>query len=303
MQSFSEGIFSLVVFVRTFSQVLGLLPAPCEEPLFYTLGTIDSRFDISEDEVRAALRQAEALWEKDTGRNLFEYHETDGIPIQFLYDERQEKTEAQKGLEKRLDTLNLKESTEDAKVQIARYENMKARYEQEKSAYEQNVKQYNARVSSINKKGGATADEQEALAEEQKNLKEEFQALENLRSQVNALAGEANQQIAANQVLVETYNQEIATFQERYGGEGEVFDQGMYTGRDISIYQYDDTPRLVMVLAHELGHALGIEHVEDPGALMYYLMRDQDVTMPKLPEADRAALEHVCQPPKFPWQN
>ena len=303
MQGFADWIFSLTLLVRTFFQALGLLPAPCEEPLRYTLGAIDSRFDISDTEVRAALTQAEAIWEKSSGRNLFEYHETEGIPIQFVYDERQEKTEAQHGLEKRLDTLNLKESEKEAKEQIARYETAKTQYDQKKEEYEQRVEKYNARVASINRKGGATKSEQDELTQEQEDLRRQFNALEDLRKQVNALAGKANQQIVANQSLVKTYNQAITTFQEQYGGEGEVFDQGVYTGRDISIYQYDDMPRLVMVLAHELGHALGIEHVEDPGALMYYLMRDQEVAAPTLHEADTAALERLCQAPKFPWQN
>lgn len=299
-QFLGEIVFSLTVFVKTFFQALGIVPAPCDQPLLYTLGTIDSRFHISEAEVLEATKRAEALWEDASGKNLFEYDQEKGLPVQFVYDERQEKTQAGQELEEKLGNMQIEKSEAEAKAKITQYNAANSEYEKKLAAYDRAAEEYNNRASKINKRGGATESEQKDLKEEYRALQEQFQELEQARQKVNNLAGTANQRITANQTLVETYNKEVTTFQEQYGGEGE-FDQGVYTGQDITIYQYDDMPRLVMVLAHEMGHALGIEHVEDPGAIMYYLMREQDIGVIALNGADKQALQNICQKPKFFW--
>lgn len=301
IQTFSELLFGVVVFFKTLFQVLGLSPAPCEQPLLYTLGTIDPRFGINEEQVLQAAKKAESLWEDASGKNIFEYNQSSGLPIKLVYDERQQKTQAEQELQARLENMDVETSEERVTRQVAQFEQAKREYERKLSAYEQNVEAYNKRIERINKNGGATEGQQKDLADEYDDLQDEFQSLEKARQTVNSLVGSTNQQIANNQNLVEAYNKEITTFQEQYGGEGEAFDQGVYTGTDITIYQYDDEQRLILVLAHELGHALGIEHSEDPEGLMYYLMRDQNVETLMLQDSDLKSLENICQPPRFSW--
>jgi vacuolar-type H+-ATPase subunit I/STV1 len=262
---------------------------------------VDERFGITQEQVREAAKKAEDLWEKASGKNVFEYDESRGLPIQFVYDERQQKTQAEQALQARLENIDVETSEERVNRSVAQFEQAKRDYERKLSQYEQNVEAYNKRVERINKSGGATESQQKDLAKEHENLQDEFQSLETAREKVNTLAGSTNQQITSNQNLVETYNNEITTFQEQYGGEGEAFDQGVYTGSDITIYQYDDEQRLILVLAHELGHALGIEHGEDPEGIMYYLMRDQNIDTLNLHDSDLESLQNICQLPQFPW--
>lgn len=73
------------------------------------------------------------------------------------------------------------------------------------------------------------------------------------------------------------------------------FDQGEYTARagnqSITIYEYGSHDALVRILAHEFGHSLGIEHVDDPEAIMYFMNESKS---PTLTRADYDALSTTC---------
>jgi predicted Zn-dependent protease len=59
----------------------------------------------------------------------------------------------------------------------------------------------------------------------------------------------------------------------------------------IDIFEFSSRSKLVRVLAHEFGHAIGIEHVVDPKAIMYRLNEANSET---LTQDDIAALKEKC---------
>ena len=74
----------------------------CHAPILYRLGHVDTRFGLSESEVRAAVEQAERLWEHALGRKLFEHSYTAKLTINLVFDTRQHATHVQQRLLPRL---------------------------------------------------------------------------------------------------------------------------------------------------------------------------------------------------------
>jgi predicted Zn-dependent protease len=62
-------------------------------------------------------------------------------------------------------------------------------------------------------------------------------------------------------------------------------------GEEINIYEFDSRTALLRVLAHEFGHALGLDHNDNEQSIMHYLNSSTNL---KPTKEDLAALREVC---------
>jgi len=267
----------------------------CAEPLTYSIGQFDTEFDISKETFQTAIQDAAAVWEAHTQRNLFEYDPNASFAIDLVYDERQRRTVAREATEEQLQELEQRQS--GYKEQ---YENIKAVYDRQREEYEnlqrkheQNRKSYEEAVQYWNQRGGAPPEEYQELQERKEELNNLQSKLKEKRSQLNALVVQLNRISSESNETATKYEQTAETYADRFGTT-QRFNQGEYRGGTIQIYQFEDGTDLRLVLAHELGHALGIEHVNDPAAVMHHLMQDQSITNISLATADVEALRDVC---------
>lgn len=272
------------------------LEKPCDKPLEYSIGNIDPRFNISRDDLLKTAAQAEKVWENPSGKNLFQYNPETSFKINLVFDSRQEQTLASRKLEEQLSQL---ESSHDSIMQ--EYDSLSATYKKRIDAYNKAVakykddlEKYNEEVSYWNKQGGAPPDTYEDLKDQKKELDKRFDNLEKERIAINNLAGKANNLAQQSNKIADTYNQNLNTYKNRFG-ESVQFDKGVYNGQEIDIYQFYETGDLRLTLAHELGHALGIDHLENSKSVMYYLMGDQDMDHPVVSPEDLQALKDVCK--------
>jgi hypothetical protein len=237
----------------------------CERTLAYSLGELDGRFAIGRDAALLAARRAADLWEEAAGRKVFRYDPRAPFAIHLHFDDRQETSVAAKAQRARIES-----GDRDLQELHGRYEALRAAYDAQRRGYESDVGGWNAR-------GGAPAAELERLNGQRQQLRA-------MVEQLNGMAGELRPLASSLRTEVDSLNAKT----------GRAFDRGDFKGSRIDIYQFDDEKDLSLLLTHELGHALGVQHQPDPAAIMHFARTAENSSELALTDADRKGLRRAC---------
>jgi len=267
-------------------------PGPEAYPLAYSVGTFDGRFGITREQFLKTAAEAKAVWEKAAGRPLFLPEQNARFRLNLVFDERQERTiEAMKvkaAIDSRGRSYDALLWQHDRRVE--RMQEHQALYDTAAARLQRRLDEHNASVAEWNDRGGAPAEVYARLERDRAGLREGESDLERLRTDVNDdvmaindLVAQINEVATENNIGVSYYN---GTFVE-----AREFEQGVYDGSAITIYQFTGIPELRLALVHEFGHALGFGHVDDPVAVMNYKLHKQDVARPTLAPADLELLK------------
>lgn len=271
---------------------------PCTQPLTYKIGLIDPRFGLSTSTVLADIAEASQVWDSASGKQLFAYDQAHGaVTINFTYDTRQRTIADLKNLGI---TVSTNQSSYDALK--AKYDAADAEYRSQKSSFESALASFNTKnaayqseVSAWNAKGGAPPDVYARLQNEQAVLVSAQSQLQSQQDMLNAQAANINAFAATLNNLITELNLSVSKYNTVGSSLGSTFEEGLYTSslgtQEIDIYEYANHLKLVRVLAHELGHSLGLGHVTDANAIMYPL--NQGTALQATP-ADVKELDAAC---------
>ena len=228
---------------------------PCAQTIYYSVGTFDTRFGISQSAFEGDLQQAANIWNTQEGKPLLEYSPTGAMKVNLIYDTRQQNTDVG-------ETITQQE--QDLAAQ-------KAKVQQEQDAYTQAKQTYYA---------------DQAAGESSAQLNQEADQLNQEGSQISSMVTQLNAQIAQVNATANSYNQSAAgvTFEE-----GEFMEQ--YGQKHIDLYQFTSQTQLIRLAAHEFGHSIGLGHNQNQDSIMY---PDNVATTLSLSSDDIAALNARC---------
>ena len=275
--------FSILGTILIASSLLFLQKSPCETPITYKIGTIDPRFGVTLDDFKKNIVQAGGIWEKPVNKTLFTYDPNGTLTINLIYDSRQQITQKEQVL-----NANISQTSQTADSVRQQYTALKAEYEQAQqgyatqlAAFNQAQASYNAAVDHWNSVGGAPKAQYDALTAEKDSLLAQQGALEQKMVEVNQLADAVNAFINKYNLLVSYINSNVRAINND-GLAGTQFEEGVYisdgSGKRINIYQFENQVDLIRVLAHEMGHSLGLGHNANPNSIMNPVNQSDSLT-------------------------
>lgn len=245
---------------------------PCDKPITYRIDTVDPKFNLSRVKFMADVSAAAKIWSGAEGKNLFVYDPNGKLSINMIFDERQAESTKINQLDKQ---LTFEKSNLEAQI---------ATYKSKVVDFKKRLADQNDKVQSWNAQGGAPQDVFEQLNKEGSDLRSEANSLNDLANKLSLSSENYNFGVGKLNSTISDFNADLSKKPE----------EGIYMGdlQRIEIYFNNNQQELVHTLAHELGHAIRLAHVEsNPKAIMYPYTTKTTV----LSADDIAGLNSVCR--------
>ena len=253
---------------------------PCGIPLGWRIARLDNGFGLARGEARAAIERAARLWEVAVGQRIFVHDEEARLLIAFVYDGRQAASTQKRRLHEELDRRS-----DSLEAEGAALSERQSRLVRDRSEYRRRIEDFEGRAASHNasvrewNRRNPPADVVERLGAigerlrlERIDLAEQGRDLETAGLLFSDDIDRLNATLADHGRAFDAMERASPAQSVRAGQFVEAVDirngRLVSSQREIHVFQFDDATHLDLVLAHELGHSLGLGHAPDPDALM-----------------------------------
>jgi hypothetical protein len=272
MKKFIFGFITLfAVGIGTVFAADNIYFSYCSEPITYSEGTIDSRYEMDRSELKQVLIESGDIWNNAYGQKLFMYDPQSSLKVNLIYDERS-------GL--------LEQISSSGQTIAERKETLESeykKYEIQKAELEDRIKVLNLEIEKLVKDGGITEKIYNDLISRQKTLESDITELNKAADRINSETAKINSFIDSLNANVDSFNSLL-----EYKPEEGIYDPVL---NKIDIFFFKDNAELTHTIAHELGHSLGVEHVQGDNSLMNEVVNDALT----LSNQDTDALNEQCK--------
>ncbi|MFH7767394.1 matrixin family metalloprotease [Acinetobacter sp. BSP-28] len=273
------------------NNLLDRIQHPFDTRLRYRIAEIDPRFGLTEHEIKQISQQATDIWKEGTGKDYFVYDPNARLTIHLIYDQRQNES-----VQRRQQIGQIQQSQQlwsNKNLQLKQFkdelERTNAELETKKNQLDMQLQQYNQHIAIINQNGGIASSQRDPLIQQQNQLQQQIFGLQQEINIYNQKIQQLNLQVDDLNQLNQQIDSSVKNFNQRF--QPRLFDKGSFNGKQINIYEFESIDDLRLTLAHEFGHALGLKHNQNPQALMYPVMKEQNLQNFKLSAADLALLQ------------
>lgn len=266
----------------------------CPDQLILYPGKQDPRFGISRPEFIRALKKAAAFWSALSNKTIAVVKDKGNIPVNLVYDDRMAFTKSEEKLRKELAKAELRidQMEVDYRAEEKEYELMLLNYRKKEASVKKMEDAFLSWVEKISESSYSREDYRKVYQQKKKAVETQQKILNVDRRKVNAKGKAVNRINRELNRLIEGKNKLVQQYNRTYSGKRQ-FVQGnyIYTGRErnIQIYHFRSTGELEVILAHEIGHALGIDHVKDPQAIMYDHTSNNNKNLLRMSQSDKKA--------------
>lgn len=273
-----------------FNSISDRLLHPLDTRLRYRVADVDPRFGLSQQQVIQLSQEAAEIWHKGTLKTLFIYDPNAQLAIHLIYDDRQEQYNAYKQVQK---TLAADKARND--LYAENLANSRKGLEMNEQQLRSKQAMIRAEIAQLSQERmnwsrieHAQDPNMQRVERELEQVKAQAMQLDQEIDRFNQQNDQFNQQVLSYNQQIDQYNAGVIQASQRFPAR--EFHKGVFMGDQIQIYQFDAEDDLRLTLAHELGHALGLSHHNDPAALMYPILGAQQLENFKLMPADQGLL-------------
>jgi len=254
---------------------------PFDQRLRFKIGNVDPRFGLTQAQVVQISQEALEIWHQGTQQTLFVYDPNAKLSIELIYDQRQQDADALKQTQQKLDESKNQNNRSSDNIERARtqLDFTQHRLEQQKQQLEAEYRYLQSQQAQVQ-----SAQQQQNLRDQLTQLQYRIAQFEQEAAYLEQQNQSFNQKVDQHNLDIAQLNQQILQARQRFPAR--EFHKGVFMGNKIEIYQFDGNDDLRLTIAHELGHALGLTHHNDPEALMYPILGEQELQHFKLKAAD-----------------